>query len=66
MDKTLLKTNANILSEESILNWTIIQKDFEKSFGAEVYSSWLKNILLVKEYNDHVILGVPTDRKSVV
>ncbi len=60
MDKTSLKTNANTLSEESVLNWQIIQKDFEKSFGAEVYSSWLKNILLVKEYNDYVILGVPT------
>ena len=60
MDKTSLKTNANILSEESILNWEIIQKDFEKSFGTEVYSSWLKNILLVKEYNHYVILGVPT------
>ena len=60
MDKTSLKTNTNILSEESILNWEIIQKDFEKSFGTEVYSSWLKNILLVKEYNHYVILGVPT------
>jgi len=60
MDKTSLKTNANTLSEESVLNWQIIQKDFEKSFGTEVYSSWLKNILLVKEYNHYVILGVPT------
>ena len=60
MDKTSLKINANTLSEESVLNWQIIQKDFEKSFGTEVYSSWLKNILLVKEYNDYVILGVPT------
>ena len=60
MDKTFLKTNVNILSEESMLNWEIIQKDFEKSFGTEIYSSWLKNILLVKEYNDYVILGVPT------
>ena len=60
MDKTSLKINANTLSEESVLNWQIIQKDFEKSFGTEVYSSWLKNILLVKEYNHYVILGVPT------
>jgi len=60
MDKISLKTNANILSEESILNWEIIQKDFEKSFGTEVYSSWLKNISLVKEYNHYVVLGVPT------
>ena len=60
MDKISLKINANTLSEESILNWQVIQKDFEKSFGTEVYSSWLKNILLVKEYNHYVILGVPT------
>ena len=60
MDKISLKTNVNILPEESVLNWEIIQKDFEKSFGTEVYSSWLKNILLVKEYNHYVILGVPT------
>ena len=60
MDKTFLKTNVNVLSEESTLNWEIIQKDFEKSFGTEVYSSWLQNILLVKEYNHYVILGVPT------
>ena len=60
MGKNLLKTEANILSEENILNWAIIQKDFEKSFGTEVYSSWLKNILLLKEYNHYVILGVPT------
>ena len=60
MGKNLLTTDANILSEENILNWAIIQKDFEKSFGTEVYSSWLKNILLVKEYNHYVILGVPT------
>ena len=32
MDKILLKTNADTLLEESILNWKIIQKDFEKSF----------------------------------
>ncbi len=60
MDKISLKTNTNTLSEENILNWEIIQKDFKKSFGTEVYSSWLKNILLVKEYNHYVILGVPT------
>ena len=60
MDKTFLKASVNTLSEESILNWEIIQKDFEKSFGTEIYSSWLKNILLVKEYNHYVILGVPT------
>ena len=35
-------------------------KPFPKNFGQEVYSSWLKNISLLKEYNDYLILGVPT------
>ena len=30
MDKTSLKTTVNNLSEESVLNWKIIQKDFEQ------------------------------------
>jgi ATPase involved in DNA replication initiation len=32
----------------------------KKIFGSEVYSSWLKNISLLKEYNDYLVLGVPT------
>ena len=35
-------------------------KPFPKNFWARVYSSWLKNISLLKEYNDYLILGVPT------
>ncbi len=60
MNKISLKSNTNTLSEERVLNWEIVQKDFSKSFGAEVYSSWLKNISLVKEYNHYVVLGVGT------
>jgi chromosomal replication initiator protein len=46
--------------EEKILVWADIQISFEKNFGSEVYSSWLKNISLLKEYNDYLVLGVPT------
>jgi len=46
--------------EEKIIIWEDVQKAFEKNFGTEVYSSWLKNISLLKEYNDYLILGVPT------
>ena len=46
--------------EEKILIWENVQSSFEKNFGTEVYSSWLKNISLLKEYNDYLILGVPT------
>ena len=42
------------------LNWNEIQDSFKKSFGSEIYTSWLQKISLVKEYNDYLILGVPT------
>ena len=60
MEKTSLKNNQNDLLEEKIINWSSVQKSFQDSFGSEIYSSWLKNISLLKEYNDHVILGVKT------
>ena len=46
--------------EENSLDWENIKLSFEKNFGTQVYSSWLKNISLLKEYNDYLVLGVPT------
>ena len=61
MEKKSLKPQETFSSEEEkIIIWENVQVSFEKNFGAEVYSSWLKNISLLKEYNDHLILGVPT------
>ena len=54
------KQNAFISEEEKTLNWEEIQTAFKKTFGAEIYTSWLQKIYLVKEYNDYLILGVPT------
>ena len=60
MEKTSFKVNSKSILEEKVLEWNLVQKSFQKSFGEEVYSSWLKNISLLKEYNDYVILGVKT------
>ena len=61
MDKiNIKKQNVYISEEEKTLNWNEIQNAFKKTFGSEVYSSWLEKITLVKEYNDYLILGVPT------
>ena len=61
MEKKSIKTQEIFTSEEEkILVWKNVQTLFEKNFGAEVYSSWLKNISLLKEYNDYLVLGVPT------
>ena len=54
------KNNVYISEEEKTLNWVEIQDGFKKTFGNEVYNSWLQKISLIKEYNDYLILGVPT------
>ena len=54
------KNNVYISEEEKTLNWVEIQDGFKKTFGKEVYDSWLQKISLIKEYNDYLILGVPT------
>ena len=61
MEKNITeKQNSFISEEEKTLDWEEIRITFKKSFGSEVYNSWLQKITLVKEYNDYLILGVPT------
>tara|TARA_B100001027_G_scaffold51622_1_gene34365 strand:- start:3854 stop:5245 length:1392 start_codon:yes stop_codon:yes gene_type:complete len=61
MEKNKFKNqNLYVSEEEKILNWQEVQTAFKKTFGVEVYDSWLQKIALVKEYNDFLILGVPT------
>jgi len=59
-NKSYKKTENFISEEEKVINWPEVQIAFEKTFGTEVFKSWLKNITLLKEYNDHLVLGVPT------
>jgi len=61
MEKKSFKSKETFVTEEEkTLKWEDVQGAFEKTFGTEVYTSWLKNISLFKEYNDYLILGVPT------
>jgi chromosomal replication initiator protein len=59
-NNNIKKQNVYISEEEKTLNWDEIQSSFKKTFGSEVYNSWLQKITLVKEYNDYLVLGVPT------
>ena len=54
------KQNVYVSEEEKTLIWENVQEAFKKTFGSEIYNSWLQKISLVKEYNDYLILGVPT------
>ena len=44
MEKSF-KIEKNSVSEENILKWALVQEGFEKAFGSEIYSSWLKHFL---------------------
>ncbi len=59
-NKSINQKNIFVSEEEKTLDWPTLQSDLKKNFGEEIYSSWLKSITLVKEYNDYLILGVPT------
>ncbi len=58
--KNTKKQNVYISEEEQTLSWVEIQESFKKTFGNEIYTSWLQKLSLIKEYNDYLILGVPT------
>ena len=60
MDNNIKKHNVYISEEEKTLIWDDVQVTFKKTFGNEIYNSWLQKLTLIKEYNDYLILGVPT------
>jgi chromosomal replication initiator protein len=60
MEKNFKKQNVYASEEEKTINWVDVQSSFKKTFGSEIYTSWLQKITLVKEYNDYLVLGVPT------
>ena len=59
-NKVTNSQNIFVSEEEKLLNWGEFQSELRKNFGEEIFNSWLKNITLIKEYNDYLILGVPT------
>ncbi len=42
------------------LDWDLIQSQMKNKLGAEVYESWLKKIEFVEEFNNYILLKVPT------
>ena len=61
MDKNnIKKQNVYLSEEEKTLVWEDIRASFKKNFGSEIYNSWLQKLTLEKEFNDYLILGVPT------
>ena len=42
------------------LDWASIQSELKSKLGIEVYESWIKKINLAEEFNNYILLTVPT------
>ena len=42
------------------LDWQLIQNEMKKKLGSEVYESWLKKIDFIEEFNNYILISVPT------
>ena len=52
--------SEHLVKEENQLDWNEVLKKFKKTFGNDIFESWIKNIDLKKEFNHYVILSTPT------
>ena len=44
----------------SSLDWSIIQTQMKNKLGLEIYESWLKKIRFLEEFNNYILISVPT------
>ena len=59
MENIYKNSNLN-KSSSNKLDWQLIQKEMKKKLGSEVYESWLKKIDFIEEFNNYILISVPT------
>ena len=59
MNKLTNTKNINNFSSEGF-EWKQVQSEMKNKLGLEVYESWLKKISFVEEFNNYLLLSVPT------
>ena len=59
MNKTTKNKNLTNL-KSGRLDWGLIQVEMKNKLGLDIYESWLKKISLVEEFNNYLLLSVPT------
>ena len=42
------------------ISWKSVQTEMQNKFGRDVFESWLKKISFVEEFNNYLLLSVPT------
>ena len=59
MSKSFINHNLDNSKLET-LNWAVIQTEMRNQLGNEIYESWLKKINFLEEFNNYILLTVPT------
>jgi len=59
MNNSFTNKNLDNLKNE-ILDWSVIQSQMKNKLGLEIYESWLKKINFLDEFNNYILLTVPT------
>ena len=59
MNKSTNNQNTEIFKTNSF-EWRLVQADMRYRLGSEVYESWLKKISFIEEFNNYILLSVPT------
>ena len=56
-----ININKNLNNQKSRnIDWFLIQSEMKKKLGTDVYESWLKKINFIEEFNNYLLLAVPT------
>jgi chromosomal replication initiator protein len=54
-------TNKSIETQnQTNLDWSLIQSQMKNKLGIEIFESWLKKINFLEEFNNYILLTVPT------
>ena len=59
MRNSNINKNLDSLKNQT-LHWSAIQSQMKEKLGSEVYESWLKKISFIEEFNNYILLTVPT------
>ncbi len=46
--------------EKKKFEWIKIQQEMKQKFGVEIFESWLKKIDFLEEFNNYILISVPT------
>jgi len=59
MNKPINKKDINNFSSEKF-DWKMVQVEMKNKLGLDIYESWLKKISFLEEFNNYLLLSVPT------